>query len=123
MLVPKIRLLKYFKEMALILFSIKYISVQGSAADIVKTALLRMERNLKKYQNHLKINIQNDAMTSVNLVLHLHDELIYEVPQDKAKAIAKILKYSMENCVKFSIPLNVKIKMGQNWGSLMEIKI
>lgn len=82
-----------------------------------------MERNLKKYQDQLKINIQNDSMTSVNLVLHLHDELIYEVPEDKAKAIAKILKYSMENCVKFSIPLNVKIKMGKNWGSLMEIKI
>lgn len=98
-------------------------TIQGSAADIVKTAILRMERNLKKYQNQLKVNIRNNKMSSVDLVLHLHDELIYEVPEDKAKQIAKILKYSMENCVKFSIPLNVKIKMGFSWGCVTEIKV
>lgn len=41
--------------------------------------MLRMERNLKKYQNALKINNPENKMSFVDLVLHMHDELIYEV--------------------------------------------
>lgn len=41
--------------------------------------MLRMERNLKKYQKALKINNPENKMTFVDLVLHMHDELIYEV--------------------------------------------
>lgn len=54
-------------------------TIQGSAADITKNAMLRMERNLKKYQKALKINNPENKMSFVDLVLHMHDELIYEV--------------------------------------------
>lgn len=92
--------------------------IQGSAADIAKYAILRMERNLMKYQTAAKVNLPNDSMTHVNLVLHLHDELMYEIPSDKSKQIIKILKTSMENCAKLRVPLKVKIKKGSTWGTM-----
>ena len=95
-------------------------TIQGSAADISKYAILRMNRNLEKYKNSLKINQRNNEKSCVQLVLHLHDELFYEVPREKCKAIVKILKSSMENCASLKIPLLVKIKSGNSWATLRE---
>lgn len=81
--------------------------IQGTASDLVKNAILRMDRELKRQQ-----------LTGCHLVLHLHDELIYEVPEAKLGKAAKILISSMENCVKLSVPLMVKIKVGANWGEM-----
>ncbi|XP_063702529.1 DNA polymerase theta [Culicoides brevitarsis] len=92
-------------------------TIQGSAADIAKHALIRMEKNLQKYEKELGIGPKND----VNLILHVHDELVYEVPADKITKIAKVLRHSMENCIKMSIPLRVKMKMGRSWGEMTEI--
>lgn len=97
-------------------------TIQGSAADIAKYAILRMERNLLKYQNVLRTNVSNDPKTSISLVLHLHDELLYEVPCDKTKLVLKILKSSMENCAKLLVPLKVKLKSGQSWGSMKRME-
>lgn len=96
-------------------------SIQGSAADIVKYAILRMERNVLKYEKSLKVNIPQVPLSYVNLVLHLHDELIYEIPISKDKQLIKILKMSMENCAKLSVPLRVKIKKGLNWGNMISV--
>lgn len=93
-------------------------SIQGSAADVVKYAILRMERNILKYEKSLNVNVPGEATSHVNLVLHLHDELIYEVPLAKDKQLMKILKMSMENCAKLSVPLKVKTKKGVNWGCM-----
>uniref|UniRef100_A0A336LSY8 DNA polymerase theta n=1 Tax=Culicoides sonorensis TaxID=179676 RepID=A0A336LSY8_CULSO len=92
-------------------------TIQGSAADIAKHAMIRMEKNLARYEKDLGICSKNQ----VNLILHLHDELVYEVPSEKVHKVAKVLKYSMENCIKLSIPLKVKMKMGRSWGELTEI--
>ncbi|XP_055534466.1 DNA polymerase theta [Wyeomyia smithii] len=91
-------------------------TVQGSAADILKNAILRMMRNLRKYHETLRLG-------QVDLVLHLHDELIFEVPHEHARKVAKILKSSMENCAKLSLPLRVKVKVGPSWGELKEIQV
>ncbi|XP_030370750.1 DNA polymerase theta [Scaptodrosophila lebanonensis] len=93
-------------------------TVQGSAADIAKSAILRMEKNIERYRE--KLGLEKNA---VNLVLHLHDELIFEVPTDKAKKIAKVLRLTMENCVKLNVPLKVKLKIGRSWGELEEVKV
>lgn len=61
-----------------------------------------------------------DDKKAVGLVLHIHDELIYEVPKSKFREVAKILKFSMENCVKMTVPLLVKVKSGANWGQMLE---
>ncbi|XP_065089210.1 DNA polymerase theta [Ochlerotatus camptorhynchus] len=91
-------------------------TVQGSAADILKNAILRMMRNLRKYRQTFKLE-------QVELVLHMHDELIFEVPRDQVRKVAKILKSSMENCAKLSLPLKVKVKMGHSWGEMEEIQV
>lgn len=96
-------------------------TIQGSAADISKYAILRMERNLSKYQSELKISVRNDPKPNIDLVLHIHDELIYEVPHEIAEKVVKILKLSMENCAKLSVSLKVKVKKGQCWGSMQRI--
>ncbi|XP_037943762.1 DNA polymerase theta-like [Teleopsis dalmanni] len=88
-------------------------SIQGSAADIVKRAILLTEKNIQKYSSDLGIE-----ENSVRLVLHVHDELIFEVPKDKAKHIAKVLSTTMEKCVQLKIPLKVKVKIGKSWGDL-----
>lgn len=95
--------------------------IQGSAADIAKYAMLRMERNLSKYQERIKINVPNEPATHVQLVLHLHDELIYEIPADRTSNVGKILKSSMENCAQLNVPLKVKMKSGKSWGTMKPI--
>nr|XP_036224574.1 DNA polymerase theta isoform X3 [Bactrocera oleae] len=94
-------------------------TIQGSAADIAKSAILRMEKNIEKYRNKLGITSAN----AVRFVLHIHDELVFELPIEKAKKVAKILSLTMENCVKLSVPLKVKLKMGRSWGELQDIKL
>ena len=76
-----------------------------------------MERNLTKPEYKLS---RVDRKSS--LVLHMHDELIYEVPKLKLREVAKVLKFSMENCVKMTVPLLVKVKSGANWGQMIEEK-
>lgn len=83
--------------------------IQGSASDLVKNAILRMDRNVRKQK-----------LDGCELVLHLHDELFYEVPEKKLKEAAKILIHSMQNCVKLTVPLLVKLKFGSNWGEMQE---
>lgn len=56
-----------------------------------------------------------------NLVLHLHDELLYEVPAKHLTKAAIIIKRSMEGSVNLSIPFPVKVKSGTSWGSLAEL--
>lgn len=91
-------------------------TIQGSAADLVKKALLKVEQGFSKY-----ISKVGCELSDINFVLHVHDELIFEVPEDKAKKISKIIKFSMENSVKLSVPLKVKIKAGKSWGELKEL--
>lgn len=83
-------------------------NIQGTASDVVKNAILRMDRELSRRQ----------LSSSCHLVLHLHDELFYEVPADKINQAAQVLIGSMENCVKLTVPLLVKIKAGTNWGEM-----
>lgn len=90
-------------------------TIQGSAADIAKKAMIVIESN-----------IQEKFKSSKNrpkLVLHLHDELLYEVPSKYLSAAAKILKKSMEECVNLSIPFPVKLKSGPSWGEMVELVI
>ena len=80
--------------------------VQGSAADIVKKAMLDVKKAL------------DEQNTQANLLLQVHDELILECP-DNPEAIEKtlsIIKEKMENAVKLNVPLKVSIEYGKNWG-------
>jgi DNA polymerase-1 len=78
--------------------------IQGSAADIVKTAMLNLDRALSASESGAK------------LLLQVHDELILEVPKAGAKAAAALVKTEMERAVKLSIPLMVSVETGRCWG-------
>lgn len=103
--------------------------IQGSAADILKMAILKMDCSIRKRKvPNLRINtevplLKNHCVdpTCAVLVLHLHDELMYEVAQDKTKVFCKLLKQCMESVVTLKVPLRVKVKNGHDWGHLKEI--
>ena len=80
--------------------------VQGSAADIVKKAMIDIDQALKEENSNAK------------LLLQVHDELIFECPNEQStidKTI-QIIKNKMENVVELLIPLKVSIEYGNNWG-------
>ena len=80
--------------------------VQGSAADIVKKAMLDVSKALE------------EENTQAKLILQVHDELLVECP-DNPQTIEKtisIIKEKMENAVKLNVPLKVSIEYGKNWG-------
>ena len=80
--------------------------VQGSAADIVKKAMLNVSAALE------------ESKSPARLLLQVHDELIFECPDDQATIDATIalIKDKMENAVKLNVPLRVSIEHGKNWG-------
>ncbi|XP_018568952.2 DNA polymerase theta [Anoplophora glabripennis] len=87
-------------------------TVQGSAADIAKKAMVKIEQELQEVFSKTK--------NKPKLVLHLHDELMYEVPTKYVKKVGKIIKKNMENCVQLSVPFPVKLKSGVSWGEMTE---
>ena len=78
--------------------------IQGSAADIVKTAMLKLDRALAA------------SSLPARLLLQVHDELILECPKAQAAAAAELVKGEMENAVTLSIPLRVSVETGRRWG-------
>ncbi len=77
--------------------------IQGSAADIIKIAMLGVDRRLK------------ESGVDAKLILQVHDELIIEANSDCADEAAKILKEEMENAVSLQIPLCVDLSIGNRW--------
>ena len=78
--------------------------IQGSAADIVKTAMLNLDRRLAAEQSPAR------------LLLQVHDELILECPKEAAMAAASLIKTEMEQAVSLRIPLRVSVETGTCWG-------
>ncbi|HLX26278.1 MAG TPA: DNA polymerase I [Candidatus Cybelea sp.] len=77
--------------------------LQGSAADLMKLAMVRIDRAL--HEAHL------DAV----MLLQIHDELIFEVRRSDLPAAAKLVREHMENAIVLSVPLEVTLKSGRNW--------
>ena len=82
--------------------------IQGTAADIIKIAMLNVDSRLKKEKLDAK------------LVLQVHDELIIEAKKEDAGAAKKILKEEMENVADFGIPLEVSVGTGFTWAEAHE---
>uniref|UniRef100_A0A8D8T3V8 DNA polymerase theta n=2 Tax=Cacopsylla melanoneura TaxID=428564 RepID=A0A8D8T3V8_9HEMI len=78
--------------------------IQGSAADIVKAAMIKTNSLLQ------------DTMPNCHLVLQIHDELIYEVPKSLVSQACSLIKQGMESCIELSLQLPVAIKIGSAWG-------
>ncbi|MGN1234762.1 MAG: DNA polymerase I, partial [Christensenellaceae bacterium] len=77
--------------------------LQGSSADIIKLAMLRIANRLK--EEGLK----------AKLVLQVHDELVLDTPVEEKERVREILQYEMENAVQLSVPLPVEVGEGKSW--------
>jgi len=81
--------------------------IQGTAADIMKLAMVRVAKKLKEGNFEAFITMQ------------IHDELVLEVPEAEVESVSRILQEEMEGAVSFSLPLTVEMKHGN---SLFETK-
>ena len=77
--------------------------LQGSSADIIKIAMINVERRLQSEGLHAK------------LILQVHDELVLDCPLEEKDRAAELLQHEMENAVKLEVPLTVEVHSGNNW--------
>ncbi|MDO4728889.1 MAG: DNA polymerase I [Bacteroidota bacterium] len=77
--------------------------IQGSAADIIKIAMINIQQQIQK------------AALKSRMLLQVHDELVFDVYKPELEQIKQIIKYEMENAFSFDVPLVVDIGVGNNW--------
>lgn len=77
--------------------------VQGSAADLIKIAMIRIQK---------RINAEN---LPLRMMLQVHDELVFECPRDQVEAMAKMVKSEMEGAMQLKVPLVASAGFGENW--------
>jgi DNA polymerase-1 len=80
--------------------------LQGSAADLIKQAMLQVETALK------------EAGLKGQMLLQLHDELLLEVPYGELPATARLVRQVMEEVAQLKVPLTVDLRVGENWGEM-----
>ena len=80
--------------------------IQGSAADIIKLAMIKCDKYIKENGIDAKC------------ILQIHDELIFEVNENIVSEFTDIMKNIMERAVSLSVPLLVNAETGDNWGQL-----
>ncbi len=80
--------------------------IQGSAADIVKLAMLKVSQRLET------------EGFQARMLLQVHDELLLEAPREEAPAVVALLRKEMEEAITLSVPLRVGIEQAENWGEL-----
>lgn len=77
--------------------------IQGTAADIIKLAMVQVHRKLK------------ESGLRARLLLQVHDELVFEVPEEEVEVLTRLVTHTMEHVVELSVPLKVEAKAGPNW--------
>lgn len=80
--------------------------IQGTAADLIKLAMIKIYQRLKELKKRTK------------LILQIHDELLFEVPEEEISEVKELIKKEMEGVMELSVPLKVKINQGQNWAEI-----
>ena len=85
--------------------------IQGSAADIIKLAMLSVDREIRT------------RGLDVSMLLQVHDELIFELPEAELEKAAAIIKSCMENAYELNVPLEVDMKYGRNWYEMESLNL
>ncbi|KAM6224815.1 DNA polymerase theta [Rhynchocyon petersi] len=119
-------------------------TVQGSAADIVKIATINIQKQLETFHSTFKSHAHREGIVHSGkagsllkkrlqgmfspvrggfFILQLHDELLYEVAEEDVVQVAQIVKTEMENAIKLSVRLKVKVKIGASWGQLQDFDV
>ncbi|MCQ2125209.1 MAG: DNA polymerase I [Fibrobacter sp.] len=77
--------------------------VQGSAADLIKIAMIRIQKHI------------NDEQLPLRMMLQVHDELVFECPKDRVEELSAMVKSEMENAMQLQVPLVASVGFGENW--------
>ena len=77
--------------------------LQGTAADLIKLAMIAIDRKLAEQKLRSR------------MVLQVHDELLFEAPEEETEAITKLVKHEMENVIELSVPIEADLSFGHNW--------
>ncbi|MCB1212672.1 MAG: hypothetical protein KDK40_00055, partial [Chlamydiia bacterium] len=77
---------------------------QGTAADLIKIAMISVDRRLR------------EEGVKTKMILQVHDELIFEVPQGECELVKMWVKEEMEGAMELKVPLIVDVAVGKNWG-------
>jgi len=84
--------------------------IQGTSADIIKVAMIRISNRLKEKGLKAKMSLQ------------IHDELLFEVPEKEVDELSRLAKEEMEGAVSLDVPVVVDMTVGRNWRDLKEMK-
>ncbi len=84
--------------------------IQGTAADIIKIAMIRLHRALRKRE------------TEARMILQVHDELIVEAPEEEVRGMAELMRQIMENAFELEAKLVVDLKAGPNWHEMTPLE-
>jgi len=77
--------------------------LQGTAADLIKLAMIAIDRKLAEQK------------LSTRMVLQVHDELLFEVPENETEVITTLVKQEMENVIQLTVPVEADLSFGHNW--------
>jgi DNA polymerase-1 len=77
--------------------------IQGTAADIIKLAMIEVHRRLA------------DAFPEAKMVLQVHDELVFDVPEGQVEEVAEVVRETMQHALELGVPLEVEVKAGPDW--------
>lgn len=82
--------------------------LQGTAADLIKIAMIRIAEKLRQQKLQTQMTLQ------------VHDELLFDVPEDEVNTVRALVKHEMENVVALNVPIVADVGIGQNWRDLKE---
>ncbi len=77
--------------------------IQGSAADLIKLAMIKVDRDLR------------ETGLKTKLLLQVHDELVFEAPKSEVDRASEVIRDAMERAMELDVPLKVEIGTGANW--------
>ncbi len=80
--------------------------VQGTSADIIKVAMIELQREM------------DEKGLEAKMILQVHDELLFELPRDELAELSKLAQRIMPHALKLSVPLKIDIKTGRNWDEM-----
>jgi DNA polymerase-1 len=85
--------------------------IQGSCADLIKVAMIRIYREFE------------DKRLQSKLIMQIHDELVFDVYQGELKTVCEIAGQEMKQSIKLNVPIEVNIKYGENWAQLRDVEL
>jgi DNA polymerase-1 len=77
--------------------------IQGSAADIIKMAMIKVHHTMKNH--HLKSK----------MILQVHDELVFDVHKDEVDVMKALVRECMEHAIEINVPIDAQVEVGENW--------